>query len=416
MKPLRDTAKRLKLRLPMVAAALVWIALAPSPYGAGDAQEPARPKSVLALHLGGVDNQVNATFDKSIRAALASAPAGSIEYYAEYLDRDRFAEERLRDYLRQKYGDHRLDLITALANPPLNFLLKYRSDLFPRTPIVFHAGSRADLIKRDEANGVPVAVDRPYRNTVDLALKLHPGTKQVLLIAGMPGHDKRLETEVREELKEFEDREVDKVEINSLSDLSLDELITRVKSAPEHSFILYVRYSQEELGKALDPINSLTLIAQTAKVPVYTAFESILGRGSVGGRTAPLADCGRMAGETAMRIVNGARPQDIPPVIVPTVPIFDWRQLRRWGISNDWLPKESVFLFKEPTFWEEYKWWITGSISLCGIQTLLIVALSLQRARRKRIEVALAEKELRLREAQTIARLGSFHWDVGSDA
>jgi PAS domain S-box-containing protein len=117
-----------------------------------------------------------------------------------------------------------------------------------------------------------------------------------------------------------------------------------------------------------------------------------------------------------MRIVNGARPQDIPTVLVPTVPIFDWRQLRRWGISKDMLPKDSVFLFKEPTFWEEYKWWITGSISLCAIQTLLIAALSLQRARRKRIEVALAEKELRLREAQTIAQLGSFHWDVGADA
>src|SRR5262245_65838168 len=107
MKPLRDTAMRLKLRLPMVAAALVWMALSLSPYGTGDAQEPARPKGVLALHWGGADNQTNAIFDKSIKAALASAPAGSIEYYAEYLDRDRFAEERMRDYLSQKYGDNR---------------------------------------------------------------------------------------------------------------------------------------------------------------------------------------------------------------------------------------------------------------------------------------------------------------------
>src|SRR5262245_46889112 len=45
--------------------------------------------------------------------------------------------------------------------------------------------------------------------------------------------------------------------------------------------------------------------------------------------------------------------------------------------------KESVFYFREPTFWEEYKWWIIGSISLCAIQTLMIAALSLQRARRK---------------------------------
>src|SRR5262249_49638086 len=108
--------------------------------------------------------------------------------------------------------------------------------------------------------------------------------------------------------------------------------------------------------------------------------------------------------------------QEMPVVMVPTVPIFDSRQLRRWGISEDRLPKESVFRFKEPTFWEQYKWWLFGSISLCAIEALLIVALSLQRARRKRIEVALAEKELRLREAQAIAHVGSFHWDVGADA
>jgi PAS domain S-box-containing protein len=79
------------------------------------------------------------------------------------------------------------------------------------------------------------------------------------------------------------------------------------------------------------------------------------------------------------------------------------------------LGKESVFYFKEPTFWEEYKWWIIGLISFSAIQTLLIAALSLQQAGRKKIGVALAEKELRLREAQAIVHVGSFHWDVAAD-
>jgi PAS domain S-box-containing protein len=416
MNPLRDTAKRLKLKLPIVAA-LVWMALAPSPYGAGEAQQPARPKGVLALYWNGRDNPTNITFEKGIQAALGSAPPGSFEYYSEYPEDNRFPGESqslaTRDYLRQKYGNDRIGVIIAPSKAALNFLLKYRSDLFPNIPIVFHAVNRADVDKKDDANGVAVKVDNPYRNTIDLALKLQPQTNEVLIIAGTSEHDNRLEMEVRKELKEFEDRGV---KLTSLSDLSLDPLITKVKSAPDHSIILYVKYSQEQLGKTLDSINSLTLITGAARVPVYTAFESQLGHGSIGGQTATLEDCGRMMGETAMRIVNGAKPQDMPVVMVPTVPIFDWRQFRRWGISEDRLPKESVFLFKEPTFWEQYKWWVIGSISLCAIEALLIVALSLQRARRKRIEVALAEKELRLREAQAIAHVGSFHWDVGADA
>ncbi|HZF38820.1 MAG TPA: ABC transporter substrate binding protein, partial [Blastocatellia bacterium] len=417
MNPRRDRAKRFKLILAIVAASLAWPVSSLAPYGAGAAQEPARPKGVLALYWNGKDDPANVTFDKSIQAALGSAPTGSFEYYPEYLEDKRFPEESqylaMRDYLRQKYGNDRIGVIIAPSRQALNFLLKYRGDLFPTTPIVFHAVSSADVDKRTEANGVPVMVDRPNRNTIDLALKLQPDTKEVLIIAGTPEHDNKLEAKIREELKEFEDRGV---KLSSLSGLSLDPLIAKVKSAPEHSIILYVRYSQEELGRTLNALNSLTLITGAARVPVYTAYESILGRGSIGGQTAPLVDCGRVMGETAMRIVNGARPQDIPTVMVPTIPIIDWRQFRRWGISEDRLPKESVFRFKEPTFWEQYQWWIISSISLCAIEALLIVALSLQRARRKRIEVALAEKELRLREAQAIARVGSFHWDVSADA
>src|SRR5262249_39360670 len=139
MKPLRDTAKRLKLRLPIMTAALVWMALALSPYGAGDAQEPTSPKGVLPLHWGARDNPINITSDKSIQAALGSAPAGPIEYYPEYLEEDRFTGERMRDYLRQKYGDNRIGAIITLSRSAINFLIKYRSDLFPNTPIAFHA-------------------------------------------------------------------------------------------------------------------------------------------------------------------------------------------------------------------------------------------------------------------------------------
>ena len=412
MEPLRDTAKRFNLRLPIVAASLVWLSLSPLSYYHVSAQVPLRPKGVLALYWGARDSPSNVIFDKSAQAAIGSAPAGSVEYYPEYLDADRFTEEKMRDSLLQKYGDNRIGAIITLSKSSLNFLIKYRNELFTNTPIVYHAATSADIGIKDEVNGVPILVDRPFRSTIDLALKLQPATKQALIITSTPEHDKKLEAEVLKELKEFEDR----VELKRLTDYKLDELISTVKAAPANSIILYVRFSQPELGKTLDAFNSLSLIAGAARVPVYTAYESILGRGSVGGQAGRLEDCGRMAAETAIRIVNGARPQDIPTVLVPTVPIFDWRQLQRWGISKDRLPNDSIFHFKEPTFWEEYRWWITGFISLCATQTLLIAALSLQRARRKRIEVALAEKEQRLREAQAIARLGSFHWEVGGDA
>ena len=43
-------------------------------------------------------------------------------------------------------------------------------------------------------------------------------------------------------------------------------------------------------------------------------------------------------------------------------PAYDWRALKRWGIGLERLPADSVIEFREPTFWEQYRWPIIGVI------------------------------------------------------
>src|SRR5262245_19759691 len=107
MEPRRDLAKRFRLTLITLTAAIISLASSLSPYGAGAAQEPSGPKGVLVLVWNGKDNPSSVSFEKGIKTGLGSAPAGSYEYYPEYLEDNRFPEERqalaIRDYLRQKY-------------------------------------------------------------------------------------------------------------------------------------------------------------------------------------------------------------------------------------------------------------------------------------------------------------------------
>ncbi len=412
MKSREDLARCFRIGLTGVVLLFVWLSMALSPIGAR-ADGPGTPKGVLVLYWTGKDTPSNVIFDRRIQAVFRSAPAGSIEYYAEYLEADRFPGEGqslLRsDYLRKKYADKRIDVIIAQSSTSLSFLLKYHNDLFPNVPIVYHTTSRPLPGEQSEGAGMTgVVVDRAYRNTLDVALRLHPMTRQALIITGTPERNRKLEMEVRRELNEFEGR----VELTYLSDLPLDELVTQVKSAPSTSIILYVRYTHDVHGKTLDPYEALSIVTQSAKVPVYTSSVSLLGRGSVGGYAATLEDCATRAAEVAVRIVNGARPQDIPMVDVPTVPVFDWRQLKRWGISESRLPAGSDLLYKELTFWDRYKWHVISIGSLFALEAFLILGLLVQRTRRKKVEVALAENAMRLRESQAIAHLGSFHWDV----
>ena len=64
-------------------------------------------------------------------------------------------------------------------------------------------------------------------------------------------------------------------------------------------------------------------------------------------------------------------------------PVYDWRELHRWGISEARLPAGSEVRFRERGFWERYRWLIVGTVVLCLLEAALIISLLVNRARRK---------------------------------
>ena len=100
----------------------------------------------------------------------------------------------------------------------------------------------------------------------------------------------------------------------------------------------------------------------------------------------------------ALRVLKGESPESIPVrEIDANITQFDWRQLRRWGISETRLPAGSLIRFRQPSLWDQYKFYIVGATSVLVLQTALITGLLVQRARRRRVENALRESEAALR-------------------
>jgi len=58
------------------------------------------------------------------------------------------------------------------------------------------------------------------------------------------------------------------------------------------------------------------------------------------------------------------------------------------NIDERRLPPGSILLFRQPTFWELYKWRVVAVTSICGFQALLIVWLLITRHKRRRAEEA----------------------------
>jgi signal transduction histidine kinase len=99
----------------------------------------------------------------------------------------------------------------------------------------------------------------------------------------------------------------------------------------------------------------------------------------------------------ARRILEGERPRDIPVEAAPVVPMFDWRQVKRWGIDSSRLPPDADIRFRTPSQWETYRWYIIGTIVVVVAQLVLIAALLAQHARRRRAEGTLRRSEFQLR-------------------
>ena len=243
---------------------LDWVVMSLLPMRAR-ARQPETPKRVLVLYWYDKDYPGHITFDRGFQAALQSAPAGTVEYYSEYLESNLFPGENqslsLRDHLRQKYADHRIDVIVAVTDASLEFLLKYRHDLFPHTPIVFEGVKGPPETELTVGPGITgIRLVNTYRETIDLAMKLHPGTEQVLIISGTLKHDKKFEILARKKLQGYEN----KVGIDYLTDLPPDELIAKTKSLPERSIILYAwQQSLNGQGKVLESSDLLAMIAGT---------------------------------------------------------------------------------------------------------------------------------------------------------
>ncbi|HSD47280.1 MAG TPA: ATP-binding protein [Pyrinomonadaceae bacterium] len=389
------------------------------------AAQTVAPKRIVVLYWDNKEFPGNARFEESLKRQLQLDRRQDIEYFPEYFEASRFPDQNtaasFRDYLKAKYANRTADVVIASADAPLKFLLEYRTDIFANSPIVFVANDPPPPEALAAGAGMTgIHYKNAYHETVDLALRLHPGTKQVFVVSGTPQQDRRFEKMAQEELGDFH-----KDEITYFTDLPLPELIAKTSSLPPNSVIIYVwQQSLNEPGKLLESYEVLNRIAAASSAPIYGFGTVNLGSGIVGGYLQGPEMSGAKAGELVERILSGTSAREIPVEDSQKVPMFDWRELQRWGVAESSLPPASVVRFKEFTFWELYKWRIVGVIVLVILQTLFIAVLLVERRRRRRAREALdqlnAELETRI-EARTAAlnaksrELESFAYSVAHD-
>ena len=393
-----------------VLLCVAWILTGTSAAG----QAPAPAHRVLVLYSDERLLPANIIMDEAIRAAFAVGTKNRVEFYSEFLDVARFPgeeqQQRQRDFFKDKYRARPPDLVIAVSGGALVFLAEHRAELFAGTPIVYCsvAGDPHPDHLSDAKIG-EVMVPNSVAPTLEMMLRLHPDTRQVAVVSGSGPRDRQFADVYRQEMAIFGNR----VAFDWLTNLSMQELRGELSHLADHTVVLFLTMFQDAAGKTFTSRQALDAFAPASRAPNYGCYDTYLGHGTVGGSMVTFEEIGRKAAQLGIRILAGEDGQAAArSESHEAVPMFDWRQLRRWNISEQRLPPGSIVQFKEATYWEEHYRIIVTALSLCLLQALLIVALLVQLRRRRLAEAALRESEQRMALATHAANLGIWVRDL----
>ena len=363
-------------------------------------------KQVLVLYSTRRDAEFSVVGEGGLPRILDAGLGRDLDYYSEFLDVSRFPDPAYQvafgDFLRQKYLGVRFDLVVALQDVAVEFLHRNRDRLFPDTPEVFLA-NRPELAQVTNATGL--ILERNFAGTVTFIEQLQPDVQNLFVVTGAAPADKGYEATLRTQLQPFESR----LSVTYLSGLATDRLEQQLAQLPPRSAVYYVLVSEDGAGNKFHPLEYVERVAAAANAPTYSWVDSVMGRGVVGGHVYSQRRAVERIGELALRVLRGERADAIP---ISRADLnggqVDWRQLRRWRISESRLPADTLVIFREPGIWDRYRYYIIGAVALMLVQSGLIAGLLIQHIRRQRAEDELRASQVRLLSSyERIRDLGS---------
>lgn len=331
------------------------------------------------------------SIDKVLPPTLQARSPVPVYFYTEFLDLNMFddtaPQPELRELLRRKYETRHVDLIIAGGRLAVPIALRNRVDLFSNAPVIFIAVDRSAAASL----GLDAAVTgtwmrQGWAETLELARRLHPGTRRAVVVVGSTPAEAFYVKAAREQLTAY----AGSIDLRYLVDLSFEDMLKEIAALPKDAVVLAGPFLRDGTGRDFATPTVIGRISAVSRVPVFGITEASVGAGAVGGQVLSFEAHGKVVAELAARVLAGEHPS--PTDAGTTVPMFDDRQIRRWGIDRRLLPPGSALLFREPSLWERYRGYVVGAAGLLLLQSGLIGFLLVQRVQRRRAQRSLTER------------------------
>jgi len=378
---------------------------------------PSERKNVLFLHSVGRDVKPWSEYAKAIRNELTRQSSWPLNIHDQTLVSSKPGDTRtelaLVEFLDALYAASPPDLIISIGAPAAAFIQRHRSELFPKVPMVItvvdqRRVQQATLRPNDVV--VPVAID--YHAAIDNILKVLPETTQIGVVVGTSP----IEVFWREEIGRVSEAFKDRVSFLWYDTFSFNDILKHAATASPHTAIFWELMIVDATGRAYDDGTALSQLYAVSHAPIFSYTDAFFGREIVGGPHVPVLEAGRETGAVAVRLLGGESPQTIK--IAPVgmdPPKFDWRELKRWGISESQLPPGSTVHFREPTLWEQYHYHFIAIALAVLLQSVIIGWLLFEQHRRRLAEIFARGTMAELQNVNRLAAAGELSASIAHE-
>lgn len=315
-----------------------------------------RKKQVLVLH--SYHQGLNWTDNVSRGILSVLNKNDNVEITFEYMDTKRHSEaEYLAEFAKLynlKHQTSYFDVIIVCDNNALDFVSAYYQNYFDNIPIVFCGIDQfsTDLIEGlDNITGITEEIDS--KKTIEIALQLHPKTKQLVVI-----NDNQTRSAIlnRNNVKNiWPDIDTD-VKLVFLENLLIEELAYQVENLNPNSIIYLLNFSRDKDGNYISYQENIELIREATDLPIYSSWDFYFNKGIVGGMITSGSKQGVLAAKSVLKILSGTSASQIPIVRQGYNQFkFDFEQMKRFKILPKQLPNGSYISNQPPSIVKQYQ-------------------------------------------------------------
>jgi PAS domain S-box-containing protein len=382
-----------------VASPALWAQTAPVPA-----------RSVLLVHT----YQQGPVWVQNITDGIMSVFAQSRDFrfnyrfeYMNILDADPAGYPEI---YRRRLGRLHFDVVIGVDNQALEFLVDNRSELFAGVPIVFcSVDDYSPEMLKGEKNVTGVAGDLDFEGTINLARRLHPGLKHLLVLAN---RSLAMESAAYARLaRMIPEKFGDQFQIEYWEDPKLSEVIKRAGSFAPDTVVFDMAFPADDAGKPLGVLSSTRKISEVLGLPIYSCWETLLGNGIVGGVISGGFQQGEAAGKLALQILRGAAADSLPVVQKgANRPMFDYVQLQRFRIPKRRLPPDSIIINRPSSLYERYRGVLWAFVTVIAALGVLLVLSWLYIVSQQRLKRRMRSSEERLSLALSATNSGIWEY------